>query len=107
LAAALEISLWAFAVGGFFLSLGYSEVLYTVLGLGVALATLADRAPATEREETTRQHPLEQFSRSVRADLSGRPMRAYSAGSAILASPARNFAVRREGLGVRRQGDKE
>lgn len=41
LAAALEISLWGFIVGGFFLSLAYSSLLYVMLGLSLSCSRLA------------------------------------------------------------------
>jgi probable O-glycosylation ligase (exosortase A-associated) len=48
LAAALEISLWGFMVGGFFLSQAYSGLLYIVLALSAACTRIARSAiPAT------------------------------------------------------------
>jgi O-antigen ligase len=41
LAEALEITLWGFMVGGFFLSQAYSAMLYIMLALGLVLARLA------------------------------------------------------------------
>ena len=43
LAAALELSLWGFMVGGFFLTQGYSAPLYIVLALSLVCARLAQR----------------------------------------------------------------
>jgi hypothetical protein len=63
LAAALEISLWSFMVGGFFLSQAYSALLYTVLGLAVVSVKLAQTHLATEPKEAARPHPLDRLSR--------------------------------------------
>jgi O-antigen ligase len=43
LASAVEISLWAFVVGGSFLSQAYSQFAYGILALGVAVIVLARR----------------------------------------------------------------
>lgn len=47
LAAALEISLWGFIVGGFFLSLAYSSLLYVMLALSLSCRQLLP-APVSE-----------------------------------------------------------
>jgi O-antigen ligase len=52
MASALEISFWGFVVGGFFLSLGYSMILYTMLGASLACTRLA-RLPEMRRPTVT------------------------------------------------------
>jgi putative inorganic carbon (HCO3(-)) transporter len=60
LAAAFEISLWSFMVGGFFLSQAYSALLYTVLGLAVASVKLAQPNDVSEqtndRPQSSQRH---------------------------------------------------
>jgi O-antigen ligase len=63
LAAALEISLWSFMVGGFFLSQAYSSLLYAVVGLGVVSVRLAQTKEATEQTEPSHPHPWDRHSR--------------------------------------------
>lgn len=48
LASALEVSLWGFVVGGFFLSQAYNGLLYILLALSVACARLAMPLEASE-----------------------------------------------------------
>lgn len=48
LAGALEISLWGLIASGFFLSQGYSPLLYVVLGLSVACVRLAQPTDASD-----------------------------------------------------------
>jgi len=52
LAAALEISLWGFIVGGFFLSQAYSGLLYIVFALSVACIRLAMPCRTTEEQRS-------------------------------------------------------
>jgi O-antigen ligase len=66
LATALEISLWAFLVGGFFLSQAYDGLLYTVLALSLACVRLDNEVIAAEKQPVLRMHPLDRISQLAR-----------------------------------------
>jgi hypothetical protein len=56
LAGALEISLWAFVIGGSFLSQAYSPFPYSILALGVAVNVLARRVGLLPTKERSGRH---------------------------------------------------
>jgi hypothetical protein len=75
LATALEISLWAFVVGGFFLSQAYDGLLYTVFALSLACVRLGNAAMASEQQPMLKMHPLDRISQSARARPAARDLR--------------------------------
>jgi O-antigen ligase len=73
LAGALEISLWGFIVGGFFLTAAYSALLYIIVALSLASYRLAGQFETLERPVTARADPPPMLGRTVIRKSSQRP----------------------------------
>jgi O-antigen ligase len=69
LATALELSLWSFVVGGFFLSHAYTGLLYAVCALSVACVRIAQPVTVYAKESRPPQPPIER----KMWELGGRP----------------------------------